>query len=317
MGFRTLGLLLGCAALATLTTACTAQYRETQAEKQFPPLGAFLSVNGTRVHYVTKGSGPDIVLIHGASGNLRDFTFSLVDKLADRYRVTAFDRPGLGYTDRINPKGTTIVEQANLLADAAAQLGLEQPIVLGQSYGGAVALAWAVHHPDRLAALVPVAAASNPWTTPLDLLYRITSTRLGAAVAVPLITAYVPDSYVARALDDVFAPQPAPAGYDAHFGPGLSLRRGSLRANARHRASLLEEIKALHPRYRDIAVPTEIVHGTEDDTVNFNLHSRTLSRQIPGAVLTALPGIGHMPQHVAAETVAEAVLRAATRAGLR
>lgn len=298
-------------------TLWRAARHEARAQASHPPQGQFVTVEGLRIHAEVMGSGPDLVMIHGSNGNTRDLSFVLAPILADHFRVILLDRPGLGYSDPAPAGAEDIAGQAQLLMRAAVQLGAERPIVLGHSYGGAVALAWAVHHPDRLAALVPVAAASNPWTTPLDLLYRITSTRLGAAVAVPLITAYVPDSYVARALDDVFAPQPAPAGYDAHFGPGLSLRRGSLRANARHRASLLEEIKALHPRYRDIAVPTEIVHGTEDETVNFDLHSRTLSRQIPGAVLTALPGIGHMPQHVAAETVAEAVLRAATRAGLR
>ena len=66
------------------------------------------------------GHGPDLVLIHGASGNLRDFTFDLAARLADRYRVIVFDRPGLGYTDRHAPAGADASrQQADLLLQAA------------------------------------------------------------------------------------------------------------------------------------------------------------------------------------------------------
>jgi pimeloyl-ACP methyl ester carboxylesterase len=311
------GVLLGCAAALILTTACTASYRETRAEEQFPPEGDFLIVNGTRVHYLTKGDGPDIVLIHGASGNLRDFTFSLVDKLADRYRVTAFDRPGLGYTDRINPDGTTLIEQATLLADASDQLGLQKPMVLGQSYGGAVALAWAVERPDNLSALILLAAASNPWTSDLSTFYKVTSSDLGSAVVVPALTAFVPNPVVDRAIEGVFAPQSEPEGYAEHIGAPLTLRRDTMRANAMQRANLLNEIKALHTRYVTISVPTEILHGDADTTVGLSIHSIPLSQQIDGANLTVLKGVGHMPHHAAEPEVIAAIDRAAERAGLR
>ncbi|MFP7673205.1 alpha/beta fold hydrolase [Marivita sp. S0852] len=317
MAFRSFGVLFGCAAALVLTTSCTAQYRESRAEDQFPPEGQFLTVNGTRVHYVTKGAGPDVVLIHGASGNLRDFTFSMVDKLADQYRVTAFDRPGLGYTERVNPDGTSITEQAILLSDAAAELGLQQPIVLGQSYGGAVALAWAVERPDSLSALVLVSAASNPWTSDLSTFYQVTSSHVGSATVVPAITAFTPNSIVEQAIDGVFRPQSAPEGYSEHIGAPLTLRRVSMRANAMQRANLLDEIEALHPRYGEISVPTEIIHGDADTTVGLSIHSIPLSNQIEGANLTVLEGIGHMPHHAAEPEVIAAIDRVASRAGLR
>lgn len=295
----------------------TAARREAAAENSHPPEGRLVEVDGNRVHSVVLGDGPDVVLIHGSSGNTRDMTFALAPALAERYRVIVIDRPGLGYTDQIGPDGGTIFQQADLLRRTAQALGADRPIVMGQSYGGAVALAWAVRHPDSLAALVPVAAASHPWDTPLDPFYKITSSRLGQIVAVPLITALTGPRHVEDALAGVFAPQPVPRGYARHFGPGLTLRRASLRANARQRANLLDEIKSLQAHYEQIEVPTEIVHGTADDTVNIALHSEALARRIPGAVLTPLEGVGHMPQHVATEQVAAAIDRAASRAGLR
>ncbi len=308
-------------ALALLAFAAVVQIRarahEARAEAASPPEGRILDMGGVQVHAVVMGQGPDLVLIHGASGNARDMTFRLAPRLAERYRVIAFDRPGLGYSDRINQTGATIAQQADLLARAAAELGAGRPIVMGQSYGGAVALAWAVHRPANIAALVAVAAPSIPWESDLDLFYRVTSSRVGATFAVPMITAFVPDSRIDQTLRAIFAPQAVPEGYATHVGPGLTLRRKSLRANAAQRANLLEEVRALEPHYPRIAVPVELVHGSADTTVGLSIHSEKLVDRIPGAALDVLPGVGHMPHHVAEDAVVAAIERAAARAGLR
>lgn len=293
-----------------------AAMREAQAVRDFPPQGQILEVEGTQVHAVVMGEGPDLMLIHGASGNIRDMTFSLAPRLARRYRVIVIDRPGLGYTERLNKTGATITQQATLLRAAARQLGAERPIVMGQSYGGAVALAWAAHYPDDVAALIAVSAPSNPWDTGLSTFYKVTSSRWGQALIVPLITAFVPKSVVENAVEAVFAPQDAPPGYAAHLGAPLTLRRVSLRANADQRANLLGEIRELMPLYTDITAPTEIVHGTKDSTVGLEIHSAKLVNQIAGATLTRLPGIGHMAHHVAEDDIVAAIDRAARRAGL-
>ncbi len=290
---------------------------EARAEAAFPPEGQIVEVNGIPVHAVVMGEGPDVVLIHGSSGNTRDMTFALAPILAENYRVIVFDRPGLGYSASFNPDGETIEQQAEILQKAAAQLGAEKPIVAGQSYGGSVSLAWAVTRPDNISGLVLIAAAAIPWETPLDGFNTLAATPTGNVTALPLITAFVPEWYVEKALDKVFAPQTAPEGYADHFGPGLTMRRASMHANAKQRANLLKEVRALQPRYGEIDVPTEIVHGTADDTVGLGWHSHRLIEQIPGAELIELPGIGHMPQVVAAPEVAAAIDRAAQRAGLR
>jgi len=149
-----------------------ARANEARAEAAFPPEGQVVMVDGHRVHAVVMGSEdgtrPDLVLLHGASGNTRDMTYHLAPRLARDYRVIVLDRPGLGYTERINRTGATIIEQAELMQKAAALFGAEKPIVLGHSYGGAVALAWAVTRPDHIAAVVDVAGAAKPWETGLS-----------------------------------------------------------------------------------------------------------------------------------------------------
>jgi pimeloyl-ACP methyl ester carboxylesterase len=294
-----------------------ATQREARAQVMFPPEGQIIDVGGIKVHAVVMGQGPDLVLLHGASGNTRDMTFSLAPRLAENFRVIVFDRPGLGYTDRVDANGSTLAQQATLLMQAARQLGANRPIVVGHSYGGAVALAWAAHYPEQVAALVLVAAASNPWTTPLDPFYRVTSSWWGKAFVVPMITAFAPQSRIEDAIVSVFPPQDTPDGYARYVGAPLTLRRNSLRANANQRANLLSEILLQVSEYHRITAPTEIVHGTADTIVWLSIHSEKLVDQIPEAVLTRLPGIGHMPHLVAQDDVIAAIERAATRAGLR
>lgn len=307
---------------ATVTVIVKARAHEAQAEAAFPPEGEFIDVDGIRVHAVVRGASdaPPLVLIHGSSGNTRDWTLDIVPRLAEHYRVIVFDRPGLGYTQRAPGSGVsggeTITEQATLLQKAATMLGADRPIVLGHSYGGAVALAWAVHHPDGLSALVAVSAASHRWDTGLSTYYKILSHPLLGPLVIPLLTAFVPDTKVEREVAAVFKPDAVPDGYLAHFGAGLTLRRTSMRANALQRAGLLDEITALMPRYGDIAIPVEVLHGTADTLVWSAIHSEPLSRAIPGASLTLLPGTGHMPHHAAPQAIIDAIHRAARRSGL-
>jgi len=306
-------LFIGIFAIFTLYKA---RIHEARAISSHPPQGQFILVDGVRVHAVVRGSGPDLVLIHGSSGNTGDFSLSLLDRLATKFRVIAFDRPGLGYTDDIGTSGATLSQQADLLRRAAHSLGADTPIVLGHSYGGGVALAWAANTPDALAALVLLSAPSNLWSTPLDPLYQLTSHRFLGPLAIPIITAYVDDSRVEATIEEVFKPQPSPTGYYAHIGSGLTLRRGSMRANGLQRANLQSEIAALLPLYDQITVPTEILHGTADIIVSTKIHSDLLVDQIKNAALTHLEGIGHMPHHVAQDAVIDGILRAATRARL-
>ncbi len=296
--------------------------RRRTARDEYPPQGRFVEVDGRRVHYVQAGRGPDVVLVHGASGNLRDFTLGFTERLTERYRVTAFDRPGLGYTDPdpaldgpLDARAEGPAAQARLLSRAADRIGIRNAVVLGHSYGGAVAMAWALDH-DPAAAVI-VSGATQPWPGGLGPLYIFTASSLGGALVVPLISAFAPAALVRQAVASVFAPQAPPEGYAEHVGAALSLRADSFRTNAQQVNTLRPHLVEMQPRYPDLRLPVEIVHGGADDIVPIDVHSVPLSRQIPEARLTRLEGIGHMPQHAAPESVVAAIERAAARAGLR
>ncbi|SDY26958.1 alpha/beta fold hydrolase [Citreimonas salinaria] len=295
-----------------------------RAEERWPPVGQFTQVDDSRVHYVQRGTGPDVVLIHGAGGNLRDMTFSLVPRLVERgFRVTAFDRPGLGYTDRIdesyagamNTRAESPQQQAALLAQAARQIGVEDPVVVGHSFGGSVAMAWALDH--DAAAVVSLAGAIMPWPGDIATSYKLLGSRLGGATLAPLAAALIDPMQTADRVEPIFAPNPMPEGYLAHIGPGLSLRPGQLRANARQVQALKGHLRDMSPRYAGLSLPVELVHGAEDDTVGLDIHSVAAAEILPDANLTVLEGVGHMPHHAREGAVVEAIVRAAERAGLR
>ena len=315
-------------AAVVLVTIGAVQYfaakRERDAAAAYPPQGQLLDVNGVTVHAEQVGTGPDVVLLHGASGNTRDWTFAFADMLKDRYRVTMLDRPGLGWTDQIEPAHRRAwssahadpTQQAQLLKAATDQLGVTQPIVVGHSFGGIVALAWALEF-DDLGGVVSVAGVANPWPGALDWTYNVNGSAWGGGLAVPLFSAFVPEPYVNDIVAGIFAPHAAPDGYIDHVGPALTLRRASMRATARQVNWLRPHVVEMSARYGEIDVPVEIVHGDADTIVPLNVHSAKLPGQIEGAQLTVLEGVGHMPQHSHAADVIAAIDRAATRAGLR
>ncbi len=295
-----------------------AERQEQRAETRYPPAGELLEVDGTTVHAVVRGSGPDVILIHGASGNTRDFELGLIGALANRYRVIAFDRPGLGWTDRMpgfggpgRAQGESPREQAQLLRAAADLLEVRDPIVLGHSYGGTVALAWALEHPDHPKALVLLGAPSNPWPGGLGPLYAVNSSAIGGATVVPLITAFANRDRAADIIARIFEPQPAPENYAEAVGVGLSVRREALRANAQQVNTLRPHVVEMSQHYGRITIPVEILHGDADTIVPLDIHSGPLSAQLPNNRLTVMEGIGHMPHHADPQAVADAVDRVA------
>ena len=310
------------AAGGAVVTDRIAAARETRAEADQPPEGEFIEVDGRRIHAVTTGTGPDLVLIHGAGGSARDFTFDLVDRLKDRYRVTAFDRPGMGWSERTDPaygrafagRAETPGEQAGMLSRAAAKMGITNPVVVGHSFGGIVAMAWALDHDP--AAVVMLAGVANPWPGDLHWIYRVNGTPLGGALLVPLISAFTPDDRVRSGIGSTFAPQPMPAGYDTHLGPDMVVRRGVFRANTRQVNTLRPHVVEMQKRYDTLTLPIEIVHGDADRTVPLSIHSGPLSERLDNANLTVLEGVGHMPHHADPDAVIAAIDRAAARAGL-
>ena len=136
-------MVLAASAAALAAAALYNTYRARRVERRHPPAGRFVDVDGVRLHYLERGEGPPpVVLLHGNVVTAEDWVLSgVLDRVAERHRVVAFDRPGYGHSDRPQGSAWTAGTQADLLRRAFARLGLERPVVVGHSWGTNAALA--------------------------------------------------------------------------------------------------------------------------------------------------------------------------------
>lgn len=270
-------------------------------ERDVPADGLFVSVDGTRVHYTDHGHGPAIVMIHGLCGQIRNFSYALTDQLVADHRIILVDRPGSGYSAAA--PSAAIPAQAKLIAGLIDALGLDRPLVVGHSLGGAVALALALDHPDKVSGLALLA----PLTQPQDTVPRAFQAISIASPAVRRAVAWTIATPIgmlsgSKGAETVFAPEPAPADFGTRGGGALVLRPGAFHAASTDLAATRADMAALATRYAELSVPVAILYGREDAILAPELHGAKIAADVPRVALTLIPG-GHMIPVTAPEQV--------------
>lgn len=278
-------------------------------EGTWPAIGRFVTVKGARIHVWDQGQGRPVVLIHGASGNLRDWTFDIAPQLAKQYRVLAFDRPGLGYSERAEGDTGDPATQARTLAAATRALGVERPILIGHSLGAAVAMAWALNEPDNVAGVVSVSGAVMPWSTQPMLAEKIGLDQLLVGFYFDYLQASAARGGIERFVTRIFRPQQVPDGYAQYVGGPLSLSARALKANKQDIGGLNTALRRQAPDYDRLRMPVEVISGTADFIINPARQPIPFAERLPRSNLTLLNGVGHMAHHVAPETLAQALGR--------
>jgi pimeloyl-ACP methyl ester carboxylesterase len=285
--------------------------RARDAEHKHPPIGRFLEVNGVRLHYIDRGQGDPVVLIHGNGTMIQDFTVSgLVDQLAVRHRVIVFDRPGYGYSSRPRALWTPRA-QALVLEKGLQQLGIGQAVVLGHSWGTLVAVALALQAPTLVSSLVLGSGYYYP-TLRADVL-------LQSPPAIPLlgdvmrytISPPIARLMLPRTIRKAFEPMPVPQHFHSRFPKQLIVRPSQLRASAEDAAFMSPAAMELQHHYRDLTMPVLIVTGADDQIADVGRQSHRLHRELHGSGFILLPGFGHMIHHSAPFEVGQAIERAA------
>jgi pimeloyl-ACP methyl ester carboxylesterase len=288
------GVVFACLAILAAGSAIFTEYVRRRVEAVAPPLGRFVQVGDTRLHVVERGAGPTLVLVHGLAAQLRNFTYALVEPLAKNYRVICVDRPGCGYSSRPAHVPASLCGQADTIAELLASLGLERPIIVGHSYGGALALSMALNHPDSVGGLALIAPLTHPQSV-VPSAFRdlvIHSERLRKLISLTIAT---PLSMVAgaRALDLVFRPDPAPADFPTAAGGVLWLRPAQFYAASADLVGVNDDLPHMVPRYASIRVPVGILFGRDDGILSPADHGTAMQSKVDDLTLTLVEG-GHM-----------------------
>jgi len=282
------------AGLGLLASWLVVRAKSRRAERDHPPAGSFITVDGVKLHYLERGKGPVLVLLHGNGVDATDWEHSgLLDAAAEHYRVIAFDRPGFGYSER--PRGTvwTPDRQARLLHHALQELNVDSAIVTGHSWGTLVALNMGLQVPEFVRGLVLVSGYYYP-SVRMDVM-------VGAPPAIPLLgdaLRYTVAPLAGRliwpaAAGRAFAPLPVSERFRA-VSPWMSLRPGQLRANAADGSLMVPAAISLARRFGRLKVPVQILSGTQDAVCDCAHNAERLHAALRHSELSVTPGVGHM-----------------------
>ncbi len=292
-------------------------YAATSAVKAYPPLGRFEVIDGVRLHYLD--SAPDepgqsgrqtIVLLHGASSNLRDFAISIYAPLSQHYRVIAIDRPGYGYSGRPPGNGADWINpavQARLIHGLLEKIGARNPVMVGHSWAGAVVLAYALDYPQQTGGVVMLAGASHPWRSKPSFHNRWPAIPVLGDLFLHTLAAPGFAFASSQAVARNFAPNIPPTDYAEHAGLSLLVRPDNWRANAEDMRNLAAFLAVQKNRYEELRMPVTIIFGEDDKSVNPENHGRRLHKQVAGSKLIMLPDTGHSPHHAHPDVVIDAI----------
>jgi pimeloyl-ACP methyl ester carboxylesterase len=293
--------VLGAAALINAALA-------SRSERRNPPKGSFVEVDGVRLHYVEKGTGSPVVLIHGNQTMAEDYEISGVFNLvAKNHRVIAFDRPGFGYSERPRQTIWTAAAQAALIHKGLAHLGVEKPVLVGHSWGALMALTYALDFPADTGAVLLISG------------YYFASARLdvvmAALAALPVLgdvlrytvsplLGWVTGPHV---LKMVFAPSEVAQRFKKEFPFSMALRPSQIRATAGDASLMVGSAARLVGRYEELAMPVAIMAGRGDTVVEIAPQPERLHGLVPQSTLQILDGTGHMLHYEFPETVATTI----------
>jgi pimeloyl-ACP methyl ester carboxylesterase len=286
-----------------------------RVEAGLPPQGQFIEVEGARIHYVEKGSGPPILMLHGLGGQTRHFTHSMLARLSTDFRVVIVDRPGSGYSTRRGGASARLSVQAASVAGVIHALGLTRLLVVGHSLGGALALAVALDHPEFVGGLALIAPLTQVETAPPGVFTRlaIASSLLRRIVAWTVATPLaIRGSRVLLAA--IFAPEPVPRDFATAGGGLLSLRPRSFYETSSDLVAVNNDLPGMVERYPTLRVPVGILFGRGDHILDPAVHGERTAAAIPGATLELLDG-GHMLPITQADRCVEFVREVAGRVG--
>jgi|APTNR8051073442_1049403.scaffolds.fasta_scaffold03316_5 pimeloyl-ACP methyl ester carboxylesterase len=289
-----------------------AAYSNGQIEAKWPKQGDRVAVMGTYANVMNVGSGPNILMVHGASSNHREMIASLGNQLADMH-IIAPDRAGMGYSGR--PDGAEqLGVQAQFIAAILDAKGVKEVVAVGHSWGSAVVLRLAIDRPDLVKSLVLIAPASHEWPGGTSLVNRIAATPLIGDIFSWTIPSIFGPALMPAGIEEGFNPQKVAPNYRQLVGLDLVLRPSTFRSNARDLKIGAQELAEQSKRYGELKMPVTVIAGQGDKIVYNTIHAAGLVRDIAQARSFTVPSAGHMPHWAKPDFVASIIRAYATAA---
>lgn len=266
------------------------------------PTGTFAELDGRRIHLQEQaGEGTPVVLLHGLPGTAADFD-AVLERLPGRHTI-AIDRPGYGHSDGGYHPLDEQLATIEALLDAR---GIDRAILVGHSYGGALALAFAARHPERVERLVlaAAAAAGQESSTAEALQARLVQT-LSLPVVQPLADATFSQAMrtvsAKQGAKEAFDPDPVDPAYEDRL-LRVTMQHDDLDALAGEQLAAGDVIDGLQAEdLARIDVPAVVIQGREDRLVPEGV-GREIAAALPRSKLELVPG-GHMVPSVHPEEV--------------
>lgn len=252
-----------------------------------PEIGNIIDVKGINTNVHDLGSGFPLLLIHGSGPGVTAWAnWRLVmPELANTRRVIALDMLGFGYTERPKNQSYTMDRWVQHTVDLLDTLEIEQADLVGNSFGGALALALTIHHPQRVRRLVLMGSVGVPFTiTP----------------GLDAVWGYQPSLETMRRLLDIFAydrslvnDELAKMRYEASIRPGFHESFAAMFPAPRQR--WVDAMASSEADIRALPHETLIVHGREDEVIPLQT-SLTLAQWINKSQLHVFGRCGHWTQ---------------------
>lgn len=271
------------------------------------PGGHRIDIDGRHMRYVQQGAGPDVVLVHGVIGSAEDWQ-PLMPLLAAHHRVTAVDLLGHGGSE-LRPGGQNLAGNAAALTALAERLDLKDTVIVGHSYGAAIALKLAADAWPRARGYVLLAPATKPGAPPL--LDRVVAWPVLGLGLARLARPWVAEELIRSGLRAAVSPDEArvPADFiDARVARWN--RAEVLHAYSQQHMAFGDELAALRVKLPRIERPVVILQGGRDSYAALIDGARELARALPRARLIELPAAGHYLQYAEPAAVVAAVAAA-------
>lgn len=269
-----------------------------------PEYSWFTRVNGVRIHYQEAGeeNAPPIILIHGFISSNIIWSHVLRPLAQAGFRAIAPDLPGYGYSDKPRDAQYTIAEQASAVVGLMDRLGIRKAVIVGASYGGAIAATIALDYPARVEKLVLVGAVTND-DPKKKFLLRVSCLPVIGDVTTPL---FLGSRWILRKrMEDMYRRMGRPINEKMvasrhHLLAAAHTHRAMIRTARRWSATRVEREAPL------IRQPTMLVWGDQDDHIPVENAFR-LRDAMPNAKLVVFRNCGHLPPAENPEKFVEAL----------